>query len=398
MITTTEKTMKIAIVGAGPGGLMLASLLKKFKFTDVTLYESDPSPSYRSQGGSLDLHRETGQYAMKLAGLHDKFMEKSRLEGDGMKLVDQTGKVLINHESSGEDTYNPEIDRTDLRKILLDSVPPEIIQWNHKLAKVTKEEGSHTLYFQNGKEIKCELVVGADGAWSKVRKYITPQLPEYSGISMVDMVIKDFDNTPLTATYKDGLMFCPYNNKLIVVQRNGYGIVRVYAGMRVEESWQNETPIAKGINPKQGTLEYFDGWDESLRDFIKYADEESMVVRSIYQMPVDLDYKFQDGVVLIGDAAHLMSPFAGEGVNMAFMDAARLAEELCKDVGLDTALDRYYKDMKARVKPAMAQSLSNLNRFVCDEAPQSALAALSPSWNQILQRLFVNILGKVKLL
>ncbi|KAJ3318191.1 hypothetical protein HDV06_000778 [Boothiomyces sp. JEL0866] len=364
----------IAIIGCGPGGLMCAKLLVQFGFTNVTIYEADPSADYRNQGGSLDLKEDSGQYAMKLAGLHDKFLALSRPEGQHLKLADQDGSTLFTFEgSSDRDMYNPEIDRNDLRKILLDSVDPQIIQWNHKLLKVEIEKDKKILYFEGGKQVICDLVVGADGAWSKVRKLLTPVVPDYSGLSMVDMVVKDYDNTHLTSIFSKGLLFALSKNKGILVQRNGYGIVRIYATMRIQESWQKDTPIAKGVDAKKLTLEQFEGWDDSLLDFVRLADEQSMVVRGIYQVPVDIDYELQPGVVLIGDAAHVMSPFAGEGVNMALMDAAVLAEELRKQDNMEIALKLYQANMKERSRPSMERSAANLNRFFNDNAPHTAL-------------------------
>ncbi|KAJ3311201.1 hypothetical protein HDV04_004205 [Boothiomyces sp. JEL0838] len=365
---------EIAIIGCGPGGLMCAKLLTQFGFKNVKVYEADPSPEYRNQGGSLDLKEDSGQYAMKLAGLHEKFLALSRPEGQHLKLADRDGSVLFNYEGSSEtEMYNPEIDRNDLRKILLDAVNPNLIHWNHRLMKVEQQDGKNFLTFESGKELVCDLVIGADGAWSKVRKLLTPIIPQYSGLSMVDMVIKDYDSTHLANIFSKGLLFALSKNKGILVQRNGYGIVRIYATMRIDESWQKQTPIASGIDAKKQTLEQFEGWDESLLDFIRLADEQSMVVRGIYQMPVDIDYNLKPGVVLIGDAAHVMSPFAGEGVNMALMDAAMIAEELCKQKKVDTAIQVYYENMKERARPPMERSVANLNRFFNDEAPSTAL-------------------------
>ncbi|KAJ3273901.1 hypothetical protein HDV01_003732 [Terramyces sp. JEL0728] len=370
-----EKQVDIAIIGCGPGGLMLAKLLAQFGFENVSLYESDPFADYRNQGGSLDLKEDSGQYAIKLAGLHEQFLELSRPEGQYLKLADKDGAVLFSYEGSSEkEMYNPEIDRTDLRKILLDAVDPTIINWSHRLNRVEKQDGKNILYFENGKRAQCDLVVGADGAWSKVRKAISDAIPQYSGLSMVDMVIKDYDKTHLAPIFSKGLLFALAENKGILIQRNGYGIVRIYATMRIEESWQKETPIAKRIDSKKLTLEKFEGWDQSLLDFIRLADKDSMVVRGIYQLPVDIDYEQKPGVVLIGDAAHVMSPFAGEGVNMALMDAARLVKELCKHDDMNVALEEYYKDMRIRSWPSMKRSSANLNTFFNESAPIPALA------------------------
>lgn len=83
----------VTIIGGGPGGLTLARILQKRGY-EVTVYERENSASSRGQGGTLDLHAESGQEALKEAGLIDKFWEHARPEGQDTRILDKTGKVL----------------------------------------------------------------------------------------------------------------------------------------------------------------------------------------------------------------------------------------------------------------------------------------------------------------
>jgi 2-polyprenyl-6-methoxyphenol hydroxylase-like FAD-dependent oxidoreductase len=121
---------RIAIIGAGPGGLTLARILQ-LKGVEVKIYEREASIDVRSQGGTLDLHMESGQYALKTANLFDKFQALCRPEGQDTRIVDKSGKVHY-EEVSNENNYGrPEIDRGDLRQLLLESLKANTIAQGH---------------------------------------------------------------------------------------------------------------------------------------------------------------------------------------------------------------------------------------------------------------------------
>jgi len=161
---------KIAIVGAGPCGLTLGRLLE-CKGVDYVIYERDASDNPNRAGGSLDIHAETGQRALKDAGLFDEFQNFARYEDTAFALADKSGKRLLR---TGQGRDAPEIDRRELRQILLNAIPKEKIQWGHTLEKaVLGEDGRPVLHFANGVVATgFKLVVGADGAWSKVRSLV----------------------------------------------------------------------------------------------------------------------------------------------------------------------------------------------------------------------------------
>ena len=160
----------IAIVGAGPCGLTLARLLER-KGIDYAIYERDESETSTRAGGSLDIHTETGQHALREGGLFDEFQKYARYDDTAFALADKLGKRLL---QLGQGRDATEIDRSDLRQILLDAIPKDKIKWGHALASVTLGEDKRpVLHFANGAVLSgFKLVVGTDGAWSKVRPMV----------------------------------------------------------------------------------------------------------------------------------------------------------------------------------------------------------------------------------
>jgi 2-polyprenyl-6-methoxyphenol hydroxylase-like FAD-dependent oxidoreductase len=176
-------TVRIAIIGAGPGGLMCARILRR-RGVEVTVYDADTSVDSRDAGGTLDLKADSGQIALEDAGLLDEFHALARPEGQGKSSLDHHGTVLASFVPDEGDTAAAEIDRGQLRAMLAAHVQADTVRWGHKLLTATALcDATHRLEFANGVVAEADLVIGADGAWSRVRPLVNDTAPYYTGVS-----------------------------------------------------------------------------------------------------------------------------------------------------------------------------------------------------------------------
>jgi 2-polyprenyl-6-methoxyphenol hydroxylase-like FAD-dependent oxidoreductase len=361
----------ITIIGAGLGGLTLASVLHSHG-VDTTVYDLEASPTVRHQGSILDLHEESGQLALRKAGLFEAFRKMVIPSGDDMRILDKTGTVRW--EDSGDDT-RPEIDRGALREILLHSLPTNCIHWGSKVTSVVKLEGAgYEVRLANGETFTTALLIGADGAWSKVRPLLSDAQPIYSGISFIETYLFDADghHPESTALVGRGSMFALSDEKGLITHRDGDGRITVYIALKIPEHWM----ASDGIDfrdteaTKRQLLNHFSDWDDRLRALIAESDAE-FIPRGIYALPVGHRWERVPGVTLLGDAAHLMSPFAGEGANLAMLDAAELAEALLTHQDdVETAFASYEAALFPRSEAAAAESATNLASSFSSGAPQ----------------------------
>ncbi|KAI1339445.1 hypothetical protein F5Y15DRAFT_382567 [Xylariaceae sp. FL0016] len=346
---------KIAIIGAGPVGLTLASILHHNDIT-CTVFERDSHAQVRAQGGTLDIHPASGQRALVAAGLLDKFQSIVRPEGEAMRIYDKQGTLLLDMSGEpparGQDNPNddglvqdrPEIDRKALKDLLVESLPPDTIHWNSGVASLARVPGTPrwTITFLDGSASQpYDLVVGADGAWSRVRPLLTSVEPQYSGISCLDTWCDDVDATaPRTADFVGGCNCFIFDSEAaLLFQRNGDGSARCYACVRTPDA--GTPPSAQRLLGIEGKGEDVDWEDASNRKrfveshFGEWFDEakeallsltERSTVRHLLMLPVGLTWESKVGITIVGDAAHLMTPFAGVGVNVGMMDALELAD------------------------------------------------------------------------
>jgi 2-polyprenyl-6-methoxyphenol hydroxylase-like FAD-dependent oxidoreductase len=374
---------KIAIIGAGPAGCTLARLLLLANIP-VKVFEAESSLDIRNQGGTLDLHDDTGLAALKEAGLYDEFLKYARFDGDALSLCDKKMVRYVHVRSTAEGSWfsqrRPEIDRMRLRQLLLNSLPEGIIHWGRRLRRVGPQDLS--LHFEDGAAVErgFDLVIGADGAFSKVRPLLTPEQPLYSGLGGYNMIISDAEEKHplLYRLINRGSMFVFSDGKMVLGQQMGDGSINVTEWGVRRQDWVKE---ASGNAVKAALREQYRDWSPEVRGLLQAVDDDRITPRLLFMLPVGTRWENRPGVTLLGDAAHLMTPFTGEGVNSAMMDAMGLAHTIIGAIkdgqdqeGLNRRIKIYEQGMFERMTrmQAMTENVMKL-MFFTNGAPRTVI-------------------------
>ncbi|WP_031088401.1 FAD-dependent oxidoreductase [Streptomyces sp. NRRL WC-3549] len=368
-------TTDITIIGAGLGGLTLARVLHLYGIP-ATVYEAEPSPATRSQGGMLDIHDHSGQPALAAAGLTDEFRGLV-LEGrQAMRLLDPAGTVLFDKDDDGTGG-RPEVQRGELRQILLDSLPAGTVRRGRKVSGTrTLGEGLHEVTFADGATVVSGLLVGADGAWSRVRPLLTTVVPEYTGKSLVETYLLDAATRHPAAAKAvgGGSMIVHTPGREIFAHREKGDTLHAYVGLSEPQEWFAAIDFTDTAAATARIAQEFDGWAPELTALITDSDI-APVLRPLHTLPAGHRWDRVPGVTLLGDAAHLAAP-NGEGANLAMLDGAELGQALAAHPGdAEAALTAYEQAMFPRsaeaADPEAPGSASN------DVTPHDLIAAFT---------------------
>jgi 2-polyprenyl-6-methoxyphenol hydroxylase-like FAD-dependent oxidoreductase len=371
MTSPNPAQARISVIGAGPGGLTCARILQRHGIA-VTVHERDAGPDVRNQGGTLDLHADNGQIALRAAGLLDEFFELARPEGQEMRQLDPAGTITSHKIPAPDELFKPEIDRGQLRDLLLNSLEPGTVQWGHALERVSgPAEGPRRLHFADGRSVETDLIIGADGAFSRVRPYVSPAVPEYSGVSFLEACFSDVDDRhpDIAELVGQGGAHAADGERGMFAQRNSGNRIRVYIIQRAPAGWIGASGLAPddtdGIRAL--LLERYAHWSPRLRQLITDNDGP-YVDRPILALPVPHTWEHNPTVTLLGDAAHLMPPL-GVGVNLAMLDAGELALALASAATVDDAIHTYEKTMLPRSTETAGMLEGGAEHLLATEAP-----------------------------
>ncbi|MEU7341258.1 NAD(P)/FAD-dependent oxidoreductase [Streptomyces sp. NPDC007074] len=341
-------TTDVTIIGAGLGGLTLARVLHVHG-VPATVYEAETAPTARAQGGMLDIHEHNGQAALRAGGLLDAFRGLV-LEGrQATRVLDRDGTVLLDRPDDGT-AGRPEVQRGELRRLLLDSLPAGTVRWGHKAVGVRAlGDSRHEVAFADGSTVVTGLLVGADGSWSRVRPLLSDAVPEYIGRSFVETWLYDGDTRHPAAAKAvgGGSLFALAPGKGIQAHRESGGTLHTYVALSRSRAWFDGIDFGDPVAAGARIAEEFDGWAPELTALITESDT-APVLRPLHALPVDHRWDRVPGVTLLGDAAHLSAP-NGEGANLAMYDGAELGRAVAGHPGdVEAALTAYERDLFPR--------------------------------------------------
>jgi 2-polyprenyl-6-methoxyphenol hydroxylase-like FAD-dependent oxidoreductase len=363
----------VTIIGAGLGGLTLARVLHVHGIPAV-VYEADASAGARTQGGQLDIHEHNGQLALKAAGLFDKFLERVHKGGEAVRVLDTDATVLLDKPDDGTGG-RPEVLRGDLRQILLDSLPAGTLRWGHKLSAIQPiGDGRHELTFADGTTATSNLLVGADGAWSRARSLLSDAKPEYVGTSFFETYLFDADERhPASAkVVGDGAMYALTPGKGILAHREAGGVLHIYVGLAKPQEWVADVDFTDTAAATARVAAEFDGWAPELTALITDG-ETAPVPRILNALPIGHRWDRVPGVTLLGDAAHLMPP-NGEGANLAMLDGAELGRAIAAHPGdVEAALTEYEQVLFLRSTAEAAEARRDFEIVFGAGTPRSLL-------------------------
>lgn len=405
---------KIAIVGGGPAGLTIGLLLHN-RGIPCTIFELRQKPTdeeLAKPSGMLDLHQESGLAALRECGLYDQFLKFTGECSEADKVSDKDGNIL--YEDKGGLSHRPEISRHNLTKLLASHLPADSIQWGHKLLSASPQSDTNQTVLDFGTHGKhaFHLVIGADGAWSQVRRMLTDVKPQYANTQSIGMTIRHITTkySHLAEFVGDGSFSALGNRHGVMSQRGSQDSARIYVFLTHEDE---QFHISSGMAGQPATFikdrllkddALLGQWGAILKELVTVAcDEEAadnpgapVEIRPLYMLPLGTSWEHNPRATVIGDAAHLMCPWAGEGVNVAMWDSLLLSHAISKayevsgqdgpsfQKALSPAMKDLEVEMVARAKEFSEEAVQN-GKMLFGEDGAKAFAGFFLSIQQRIQ-------------
>jgi 2-polyprenyl-6-methoxyphenol hydroxylase-like FAD-dependent oxidoreductase len=339
--------LQVIIIGAGIGGLTLANLLRQ---TDpafhVRIFERDSSTHMRMQGGTLGLKDPGGLTALHRLGIYDEIRAVSK-QVTRFTILTQQGKHLLTLQGH---PHSLRVSRATLHDLLLHDFH-QMITFDMLCTGYTQKQGKPVVKFSDGREETADVVVACDGVKSVIRRQFIGDAPHYLGLSAISGNVATTEIHPLLV---DGPLLVIGKGVSFILDQQQDTIGWSLSMQTKHKEWE---PLPKSAL-KERVLAATRQWFSPIHEIVSSTGIEDSVYLGGFYDKDPLQHACAGTLVLLGDAAHPMSPFRGEGANMAMLDALSFVDVLqtAEEGRLEQALARYEHEMLARSRKAVLQS------------------------------------------
>lgn len=381
--------MKIAIIGAGMGGLTAGIALKKFGH-QITIYEQ--AAEILPVGAAISLW-SNGVKCLNYLGLTDQIQALggqmdtlAYVDGLSQKTMTQFSLTPL-YQEVGQRAYP--VARADLQHLLMQYFGLDDIQLGMKMTDISSHPDHVNIHFEDGTEITADLLIGADGTHSLTRQFVLGYQVErrYAGYVNWNGLVEINENIAPATQWTTFIGEGKRVSLMPVAQNRFY----FFFDVPLELGQPNQREAYK-----QDLKKYFSEWCEPVQTLIDHLDEQKTNRVEIHDIEPFMNF-YKDRVVLLGDAAHSTTPDIGQGGCQAMEDEIYLARALqINTFGLEDTLARYQNKRNDRTKEMVLRA-----RKRCDVTHMKD-PAITQEWyqslyqeqgNHIMQGIISNIVG-----
>jgi salicylate hydroxylase len=354
--------MKIVVIGAGISGLTFAAAIQRFApQIEVEVYERDQSLTSRPQGYSLGLKGDAGLAVLKTLGLYEQIAAEVATITNFV-FCNQRGQRLLELPATGDERHlTQRVRREALKMALFRAAPPASVHLGRPCtADQQNAEGIEAL-FEDGTSVQADYLIVCDGVSSAVRQHVLGDVKRYLGLTAI------FGEAPVTIQHpllQGGyfLMLGDDGTSCFCYRQPDSIHMSYVVSAQSEEDLRVQAPDKLLHRVQHAT----GAWHPPGPELVAAIDPASVGVRG-YDDRDPITRGREGRIWLIGDAAHPMSPFQGQGANMGMLDSLKLAKlfaELASSPELAAEkVEALEKDIVSRGRQAVLDSRAAAKRF-----------------------------------